>query len=141
MCIFVTHCIWATDQPNTNFRILIPRAFTWRCQIFTLTNATTDIKQNITLSRLFDLLEKIFAVKKLWFFFPLNIFIYVPALNHKETFQYQLQKQPPEHGFIWSFFSKFWSNYQCAEISAKITLSVFWIDISYILFWLEQCFQ
>ena len=30
--------IWATDKPNTNFHILISRAFTWTYQIFFPTN-------------------------------------------------------------------------------------------------------
>ena len=34
--------IWATDKPNTHFHILIPRAFTWACQIFTPNNQTSS---------------------------------------------------------------------------------------------------
>ena len=48
---------WARDKPNTNFRILISRAFTWAYQIFTPTNSTADIRQNMILSNLLDLLE------------------------------------------------------------------------------------
>ena len=55
---------WAKDKPNTNFHILIPRAFKWACQIFNPTNATADIRQNMILSYLFDQLENIFAVEK-----------------------------------------------------------------------------
>ena len=46
--------IWARDKSDTNFRILISRAFRWTSQIFLLTNATADIRQNMILSHLFD---------------------------------------------------------------------------------------
>ena len=42
---------------NTNFRILIPRAFIWAYHIFTPTNSTADTRQNTILSHLFDLLD------------------------------------------------------------------------------------
>ena len=73
--LILSESIWAKDKPNTNFRILIPRAFTWACQIFTLINATAGIRQNMILSHLFDLLEKKFAGEKSWKKFPPNIFI------------------------------------------------------------------
>ena len=46
---------WARDNSNTNFCILISRAFRWNSQIFTPTHATADIRQNMNLSNLFDL--------------------------------------------------------------------------------------
>ena len=45
--------IWARDKPNTNFHILISRAFTWTHQIVIPTNSTADIRQNMILSHLF----------------------------------------------------------------------------------------
>ena len=59
---------WARDKPNANFRILIPRAFTLAYQIFTPTISTADIRQNMNLSHLYHLHEKIFAFKKFWNF-------------------------------------------------------------------------
>ena len=46
--------IWARDKSNTNFRILISRAFRWTSQIFTPINATADIRQSMIFSHLFD---------------------------------------------------------------------------------------
>ena len=68
---------WAREKPNTNFRILISRAFTSINQIFTPTNSTGDRKQNMILSHLIDLLEKKFAFEKFWNIFPPNIFIWI----------------------------------------------------------------
>ena len=44
-------------------------------RFFTSTNSTADIRQNMILSHLFDLLEKKFPLEKFWIFFPSNIFI------------------------------------------------------------------
>ena len=89
--------IWATEKTNTNFRILIPRAFQWAYQIFTPTNSAAEIRQNMILSLLlFDLSKKSFAFHKFWNFYPQNIFIWVLALNHKETFQYLVYLAGPQ---------------------------------------------
>ena len=74
--------ISARDKPNTNFRILTPRAFTWTHQIFTLTKSTGDIGQNMILSHLFDLLKKIFwLLKNFEIFFSPKYFLFGSSLN------------------------------------------------------------
>ena len=84
---------WATDKPNTNFPILISRAFTWAYQIF-------NHPQHLIFGYFFDLLGKIFAFEFCFFFFASSI------EYHKETFHYFFQKRPQEHGFILVHFQQ-----------------------------------
>ena len=69
--------ILARDKPNTNFLILVPRAFTWAYQIFTPTNSTSDIIQNMILSHFFDLLKKCFHLRNWNFFHQISSFRYL----------------------------------------------------------------
>ena len=55
--------------PNTNIRIFISRVFTWAYQIFSPTNSTADIKQNMNFSNFFTYLKKFLLFRNLEIFF------------------------------------------------------------------------
>ena len=79
--------IWATGKPNTNFHILIPRAFNmgisdlYSDQINSWNMTKHYFKPFIWPKWFF------FAFKNCLNIFPPNIYVWVFALNHKETFR------------------------------------------------------
>ena len=68
--LILSRSIWPRDKSNTNFHILISRAFKWANQIFTPTDTTADIRQNMILSHLFHLqYKKLFSLWEILKFF------------------------------------------------------------------------